>query len=94
MKKDAISESGKNKAKQSQFVLLTAENAEYAEMKNICVSDCSIKKYAPYPITPCPLRTRRLMQNKAKQSQLPALFMLSILISMCDDAGYSKDGQQ
>jgi len=27
----------------------TAEKAEYAEKKNICVSDCSIKKYAIYP---------------------------------------------
>ena len=47
----------------------TAENAEYAQKKNICVSDCSIKKYALYPISPCSLRTRRLMKNKAKQSQ-------------------------
>ena len=43
----------------------TAENAEYAEKKNICVSDCPIKKYALYPISPRSLRTRRLMKNKA-----------------------------
>ncbi len=54
---------------------LTAENAEYAEKKDICVSDCPIEKYALYPISPCSLRTRRLMKNKAKtnpiQSQFP-----------------------
>jgi len=42
----------------------TAENAVYAEKKNICVSDCSIEKYALYPISPRSLRTRRLMKNK------------------------------
>jgi len=47
----------------------TAENAEYAEEKNICVSVCSIEKYALYPISPRSLRTRRLMKNKPKQSQ-------------------------
>jgi hypothetical protein len=61
-----------NKAKQSQFVFLTAENAEYAEKNNTCVSDCPIEKYALYPISPCSLRTRRLMKNKAKQSQFPS----------------------
>jgi len=54
-----------SKAKQSQFVFLTAENTEYAEKNNICVSDCPIEKYALYPISPCSLRTRRLMKNKA-----------------------------
>jgi len=48
---------------------LTAENAEYAEKKDICVSDCPIEKYALYPISPCSLRTWRLMENKANQSQ-------------------------
>ncbi|MHC4595694.1 MAG: hypothetical protein ACYS19_12220 [Planctomycetota bacterium] len=43
----------------------TAENAEYAEKKDISVSDCSIEKYALYAISPCSLRTRRLMKNKA-----------------------------
>ena len=50
---------------------LTAENAEYAEKKDIGVSDCSIEKYALYPISPCSglghpvdLRTWRLMENK------------------------------
>jgi len=43
----------------------TAENAGYAEKKDICVSDCSIKKYALCPISPRSLRTRRLMKNKA-----------------------------
>ena len=47
----------------------TAENAEYAEKKDICISDCLIKKYALYPISPRSLRTRRLMKNKPKQSQ-------------------------
>jgi len=47
----------------------TAENAEYAETKDICISDCLIKKYALFPISPRSLRTRRLMQNKPKQSQ-------------------------
>jgi len=56
---------GENKPKQSQFVFLTAENAEYAEKNNICVSDCPIEKYALYPVSPCSLRTRRLMKNKA-----------------------------
>jgi len=44
----------------------TAENTEYAEKKDISVSDCSIEKYALYPISPRSLRTRRLMKNKAK----------------------------
>jgi len=64
---------GENKPKQSQFVSLTAENAEYAEKNNICVSDCPIEKYALYPISPCSLRTRRLMKNKPKQSQFVLL---------------------
>jgi len=54
-----------SKANQTQFVFLTAENAEYTEKTNICVSDCPIEKYALYPISPCSLRTRRLMKNKA-----------------------------
>jgi len=49
----------------------TAENAEYAEKKDICISDCLIKKYALYPISPRSLRTRRLMKNKANQTQFP-----------------------
>ncbi|MHC4175853.1 MAG: hypothetical protein ACYST5_23335, partial [Planctomycetota bacterium] len=43
----------------------TAENTEYAEKKDICVSYCSIEKYALYHISPRSLRTRRLMENKA-----------------------------
>ena len=43
----------------------TAENAGYAKRKDICISDCLIKKYALYPISPRSLRTRRLMKNKA-----------------------------
>jgi hypothetical protein len=54
-----------SKANQSQFVFFAAENTEYAEKNNICVSDCPIEKYALYPISPCSLRTRRLMKNKA-----------------------------
>jgi len=58
----------------------TAENAEHAEKKNIYVSDCSIKKCALYPVSPCfhpsqwlcygewTLRTRRLMENKPNPS--------------------------
>jgi len=46
----------------------TAENAEHAEKKNIYVSDCSIKKCALYPVSPCSLRTRRLMENKPNPS--------------------------
>jgi hypothetical protein len=69
MKKDALPESSKNKAKQSQSYILTAENAEYAEKSDICVSDYPIEKYALYPISPRSLRTRRLMKNKANQSQ-------------------------
>ncbi|MHC4189876.1 MAG: hypothetical protein ACYTBX_02925 [Planctomycetota bacterium] len=42
----------------------TAKNAEYAEKKDISVSDCSIERYALYAISPCSLRTRRLMKNK------------------------------
>ncbi len=56
---------------------LTAENAEYAEKNDICVSDCSIKKYALYPISPCSglghpvyLRTLRLMKNKANSKPI------------------------
>ncbi|MFQ6035235.1 MAG: hypothetical protein ACE5NM_05230 [Sedimentisphaerales bacterium] len=60
---------GENKPNQSQFVFFTAENAEYAGKKDICVSDCSIKKYTLYPISPRSLRTRRLMKNKPNQSQ-------------------------
>jgi len=44
-----------NKPNQTQFVFFTAENAEYAEKKNICVSDCAIEKCALYPISPCSL---------------------------------------
>jgi len=55
---------GKNKAKQSQFVFMTAENAEYAEKNDICVSDCQIEKYALYPISLCFLRARRLIKTK------------------------------
>ncbi len=43
----------------------TAENTEYAEKKDISVSYCSIERYALYAISPCSLRTRRLMKNKA-----------------------------
>ncbi|MHC4596077.1 MAG: hypothetical protein ACYS19_14205 [Planctomycetota bacterium] len=59
----------------------TAENAEYAEKKDIYVSDCSIEKYALYAISPCSglghpvdLRTRRLMKNKAKTKPIKANF--------------------
>ena len=51
---------------------LTAENAEYAEKKDIFVSDCPIEKYALYPISPCSLRTWRLMKNKANSKPIKA----------------------
>ncbi|MHC4596955.1 MAG: hypothetical protein ACYS9C_18475 [Planctomycetota bacterium] len=47
---------------------LTAENTEYAEKKDISVSDCSIERYALYHISPRSLRTRRLMKNKANSN--------------------------
>ena len=53
---------------------LTAENAEYAEKKDIFVSDCPIEKYALYPISPCSLRTWRLMKNKANSKPNKANF--------------------
>ena len=56
---------GENKPKQSQFVFLTAENAEYAEKKGMRVSYCPIDKYAFCPISPCSLRTQWLKKNKA-----------------------------
>ncbi len=52
----------------------TAENTEYAEKKDISVSDCSIEKYALYAISPCSLRTRRLMKNKAKTNPIQSQF--------------------
>jgi len=59
----------------------TAENTEYAQKKDISVSDCSIEKYALYAISPCSglghpvdLRTRRLMKNKAKTKPIKANF--------------------
>ena len=48
----------------------TAENTEDAEKKDISVSDCSIDKYALYAISPCSLRTRRLMKNNAKTNPI------------------------
>ncbi len=58
---------------QSPFIFFTAEYAEYAEKSDTCVSDYPIEKYALYPISPCSLRTRRLMKNKAKQRLTKAL---------------------
>jgi len=51
-----------------------AENAGRTESKDICLSNCPIKKYALYPFSPRSLRTRRLMKNKPSQTQ----FMLSL----------------
>jgi hypothetical protein len=65
----------KRYSKQTQFkpnLHFTAENTEYAEKKDISVSDCLIGKYALYAISPCSLRTRRLMKNKAKTNPLKA----------------------
>jgi len=66
---------GENKANSKPIkanLHFTAENAEYAEKKDIPVSYCSIERYALYAISPCSglghpvdLRTRRLMKNKA-----------------------------
>ena len=66
----------------------TAENTEYAEKKDISVSDCSIEKYALYPISPCSLRTRRLMKNKANRRPLagnPKLEILSTYVKTTAD---------
>ena len=52
----------------------TAENTEYAEKKDISVSYCSIERYALYHISPCSLRTRRLMKNKAKTNPIQSQF--------------------
>ncbi|MHC4189036.1 MAG: hypothetical protein ACYTBX_17690 [Planctomycetota bacterium] len=52
----------------------TAENTEYAEKKDISVSNCSIDKYALYAISPCSLRTRRLMKNKANSKPIQTQF--------------------
>ena len=56
MKEKAIGHLVKTNPKRTQSkpikanLHLTAENAEYAEKKDICVSDCPIEKYALYPI--------------------------------------------
>jgi hypothetical protein len=52
---------GENKANQSQFVLLTAEHAEFAEQKDMCISGYPIKKYNLYLPSPRSSCTRRLM---------------------------------
>ena len=62
---------GENKAKQSQFYTSTAETAEDAERKGMCVSNCATKKYALYPVTPRSLRAQRLMKSKANLHFLP-----------------------
>jgi hypothetical protein len=51
---------GENKANQSQFVFLTAENAEFAEQK---VCNWSHSKETPSPSSPRSLRSLRLMPN-------------------------------
>ena len=43
----------------------TAENAEFAEQKGICVNGCPIKKYNLHLTSLRSLRTQRLMRNKA-----------------------------
>jgi len=68
-----------------------AENTEFAEKKDICVSYCSIKKYALYYISPRSLRTRRLMKNKAnfKKIEFKLLLQFRVLndIIWCVDTG-------
>jgi hypothetical protein len=59
-------------AKQSQFTFYSRERCVRRD-EDICVSDCPIKKYAFYHISPRSLRTRRLMKNKPKQSQFQTL---------------------
>jgi len=54
---------GENKANQSQFVFFTAENAELAEQKNICVTYYLTKKYNPNLLSLRSLRTRRLIKT-------------------------------
>ena len=56
----------KTKPKQSQFVFFNAENAEFAEQKNICVTFYLTKKYNPNLLSLRSQQTRRLMK---KQSQ-------------------------
>ena len=54
--------------KQTQFKAnfnFTAENAECAEQKGICVNGCPIKKYNLHLTSLRSLRTQRLMRNKA-----------------------------
>jgi len=57
--------SKKTNPNKANLRFFAAENAEYAEKKDICVSGCLIEKYTLYPISPRSLRTRRLMKNKA-----------------------------
>jgi hypothetical protein len=64
--------SGKNKPNSNPNkanLHFTAENAEHTEKQDISVSYSSIERYALYHIPLRSLRTRRLMENKPKQSQ-------------------------
>ncbi len=80
MKIKAIGHLVKTNPKRTQYepnLHFTAENTEYAEKKDISVSDCSIERYALYAISPCSglghpvdLRTRRLMKNKANSKPI------------------------
>jgi len=69
---ETLGQRGKNKPNSNPIKPdfdFTADNAVYAEKKNICVSDCSIKKYVLYRTSPRALLTRRLMTNKPNQTQ-------------------------
>ena len=58
-------EAAKNKANSNPIFNFTAENAECAEQKGICVNGCPIKKYNLHLTSLRSLRTQRLMRNKA-----------------------------
>jgi hypothetical protein len=49
----------------TQFVFFTAENAEFAEQKGICVNTCPTNQYNLYLPSLRSSRTRRLMRIKA-----------------------------
>jgi len=52
----------------------TTGSAGHTESKDICVSNCPIKKYALYPFSPRSLRTQRLIKNKPNSKPNKANF--------------------
>jgi len=79
-----LSENKPNSKPNKVNLHFTAENAEYAEKKDISVSYCSIERYALYHISPCSLRTRQLMENKPNSKPIKANFKR--------DDGFSPQG--